>query len=122
MDFWRRPECEGAGTMNLLERIWELLGLVFSSLLRGFERAMTSVFGSQNARYIKRLQGQVDAINSLEPKYQAMSDEELREQTDKFRQRLERRGKRWMTCWWRPLPSVARRAAAIWTCAISMCR
>ena len=74
--------------MNLLERIWEFLGLFFSSLLRGFERAITSVFGSQNARYIKRLQGKVDAINSLEPKYEAMSDEELREQTTKFRQRL----------------------------------
>jgi len=74
--------------MDLLERIWELLGLIFGGLLRGFERAVTSVFGSSNARYVKRMQSRVDAINSLEPKYQAMSDAELRSQTDRFRQRL----------------------------------
>ncbi len=74
--------------MNVLERIWELMGLFFTWVLRGFERGITSVFGSQNARYIKRLQGKVDAINSLEPKYEAMSDEELRQQTEKFRARL----------------------------------
>jgi preprotein translocase subunit SecA len=74
--------------MNLLERIWEFLGLFFGGLLRGFERGMTSLFGSSNARYIKKLQGKVDAINALEPRYQAMSDEELKQQTVRFRERL----------------------------------
>jgi preprotein translocase subunit SecA len=74
--------------MNVVERIWEFLGLFFGGILRGFERALTSVFGSSNARYIKKLQGRVDAINSLESKYQAMSDEQLREQTTIFRRRL----------------------------------
>jgi preprotein translocase subunit SecA len=74
--------------MELLERIWELLSLFFGGLMRGFERAITSLFGSSNARYIKRLQPKVEAINALESKYQAMSDEELEEQTAKFRQRL----------------------------------
>ena len=49
----------------------------------------TSVFGSSNARYVKRLQAKVDAIGSLESKYQVMSDDELKEQTQKFRERLE---------------------------------
>ena len=75
--------------MEILERIWEYLGLFFGGLLRGFERSLTATLGSSNARYIKRLQAKVEAINSLEAKYEAMSDEELREQTAKFRNRLE---------------------------------
>ena len=75
--------------MNQLERIWELLSLFFGSLLRLFERGVTSLFGSSNARYVKRLQNKVDAINGLEPKFTAMSDDELKEQTQRFRERLE---------------------------------
>ena len=74
--------------MQVLERIWELVGLFFGGLTRAFERSLTSWFGSSNARYIKRLQPKVDAINALEPKYQAMSDEDLRNQTTEFRKRL----------------------------------
>ncbi len=74
--------------MEILERIWEAVSLFFSGIMRGFERALTSVFGSSNARYIKRLQPRVDAINALESKYEAMSEEELRHQTELFRQRL----------------------------------
>jgi len=74
--------------MEHLARIWELIGLFFGGILRGFERAVTSVFGSSNTRYIKRLQARVDAINALEPKCEAMTDAELKEQTTKFRQRL----------------------------------
>ncbi|MBP90043.1 MAG: preprotein translocase subunit SecA [Planctomycetaceae bacterium] len=75
--------------MEILERIWEYLGLFFGGLLRGFERSLTSMFGSSNARYIKRLQTRVETISSLEAKYEALSDAELREQTEKFRQRLD---------------------------------
>lgn len=75
--------------MQQLERIWEVLSLFFGSLLRMFERGVTSIFGSSNARYVKRLQGRVDAINALEPKFEAMSDEELKQQTQRFRERLE---------------------------------
>ena len=74
--------------MELLERIWEYIGLFFSSLTGGIERTVTSLFGSSNARYIRKLQGRVDAINALEPKYETMSDGELRDQTAKFRDRL----------------------------------
>ncbi len=74
--------------METLERIWELIGLFFGSLTRGFERSITSIFGSSNARYVKRLQSKVDAINSLEPQYAAMTDEQLKAQTAKFRERL----------------------------------
>ena len=74
--------------MEVLERIWEILGEVMGGFARAIERSLTSLFGSSNARYVKRLQPKVAAISALEPKYQAMSDAELREQTALFRQRL----------------------------------
>ncbi len=74
--------------MDILERIWELLGTFFGGILQGFERGITQLFGSSNARYIRKLQAKVDAINSLESRFQQMSSEELKEQTVKFRQRL----------------------------------
>jgi len=67
---------------------WDILGLIFGGFARSIERGITSLFGSSNARYIKKLQPTVDAINALEPKYQAMTDAELKEQTAKFRKRL----------------------------------
>jgi preprotein translocase subunit SecA len=75
--------------MDLLERAWDGVGNIMGSLMHGFERSVTSVFGTSNARYIRKLQTRVEAINALEERYQAMSDAELREQTAKFRERLK---------------------------------
>jgi len=47
-----------------------------------------SIFGSANDRYVRGLGKYVDAVNGLEPNMQALSDDELRGQTDVFRQRL----------------------------------
>ncbi|HEY2893501.1 MAG TPA: preprotein translocase subunit SecA, partial [Pirellulales bacterium] len=74
--------------MEVLERIWEIIGGFFTALGSGLERGITSLFGSSNARFIKKLQPQVDAINALEPKFEALSEEELRGQTALFRKRL----------------------------------
>ena len=74
--------------MDGLERTWELVSDFFGGITRVVERSVTSIFGSANARYLKKLQPQVDAINALESRFQAMSDTELREQTAKFRRRL----------------------------------
>ncbi|MFO1063912.1 MAG: SEC-C metal-binding domain-containing protein [Pirellulales bacterium] len=74
--------------MEVLEKIWEGTGLFFSSILQGVERGLTGVFGSQNARQIKRFEHKVRQINALEEKYAALSEEELRKQTEVFRQRL----------------------------------
>jgi preprotein translocase subunit SecA len=74
--------------MELLESIWEVIAGFFTALGTGFERAITSLFGSSNARYIKKLQPKVEAINALEPKFQAMTDDELRGLTVVFRKRL----------------------------------
>ena len=54
-------------------------------MLGGFAKA---VFGSSNDRYVKSLQKTVDRIAGFEPALVAMSDEELRGQTVKFRQML----------------------------------
>ncbi|MCK0128574.1 preprotein translocase subunit SecA [Erythrobacter sp. F6033] len=54
-----------------------------------FETLMKSVFGSSNDRYIKSVGKIVNEINALEPQLQALSDDELRGQTDKFRGLLD---------------------------------
>ena len=75
--------------MELLEQAWEGVGNFFGGLMHGFERMVTAVFGSSNARYVRRLQARVGEINELESRYQGMSDEELRQQTKKFKERLK---------------------------------
>ncbi len=77
--------------MEILERIWELVSGFFSALAMAIERAITSLFGSSNARFIKKLQAKVDAINALEPKFQALTDDELKQITVEFRRRLAQR-------------------------------
>ena len=37
------------------------------------------VFGTEGERFLKKLRPQVDKINSLEPEYQKLSDDELRD-------------------------------------------
>jgi preprotein translocase subunit SecA len=73
---------------EVLSRIGEVTSLVFGGLGRKIERVVTTVFGSANARFHKKLQPTIEAINALEPKYQQLTDEELREMTVKFRKRL----------------------------------
>ncbi len=74
--------------MELLERIWDFITHFFGSLVGGFEKSITNLFGSSNARTVKKMQSRVDAINSLEPKYEKLTDGQLREETTKFRDRL----------------------------------
>lgn len=75
--------------MELLERLWDIATDTFVVIGQTIDRTLTSLFGSANARYLRKLQPKVQAINDLEPRYQKMTDAELREQTDKFRKRLE---------------------------------
>ena len=79
----------GLFCMETLERTFEIVSETFGAIAQGMERGITSLFGSSNARYIRRLMPRVQAINAREPQYQQMTDAELREQTDKFRKRLE---------------------------------
>jgi preprotein translocase subunit SecA len=74
--------------MQQLERLWDGFSNVAAGAGSRLERFITGLFGSSNARYLRRLEPRIEAINSLEPKYQAMSEAELRGQTAEFRRRL----------------------------------
>jgi preprotein translocase subunit SecA len=50
---------------------------------------LTKIFGSKNERELKRIQPLVEEINLFEPEIQALSDDQLRAQTEKFKGRLE---------------------------------
>jgi preprotein translocase subunit SecA len=53
-----------------------------------FAALAKSIFGSANDRYVRSLGKYVDAVNGFEPTISAMTDEELRGQTEIFRRRL----------------------------------
>ncbi|MDT7525950.1 MULTISPECIES: preprotein translocase subunit SecA [Idiomarinaceae] len=46
------------------------------------------VFGSRNDRILKGLQKNVQKINAIEPEFEALSDEELKQKTAEFKQRI----------------------------------
>lgn len=54
----------------------------------GFSAIARRLFGSSNDRYVKSLRPLVARINGLERNMEALSDDELRAQTDKFKARL----------------------------------
>ena len=47
------------------------------------------VVGTKNEREIKRIRPLVERVNSLEPEYQKLTDDELRAKTDQFKSRIE---------------------------------
>jgi len=47
------------------------------------------IFGTENDRTLKKLRPLVEKINGLEPKFEAMTDDALRAQTQTFRERLK---------------------------------
>ena len=53
-----------------------------------FSKILTKVFGSRNDRILKKLNKNVEQINELEGELEALSDEQLKEKTSEFRQRL----------------------------------
>ena len=53
-------------------------------------RVLKSVFGSRNDRLLKQYRATVQSINKLEANIAKLSDEELRQKTDSFRQRFAR--------------------------------
>jgi len=54
-----------------------------------FNQIMKSVFGSSNDRYVKSLGKIVNEINALEERIKSMSDDELKGQTTRLRERLD---------------------------------
>ncbi len=50
---------------------------------------LSKIFGTTNSRMLKTLSAHIPRINELEPKYSAMSDDELKSQTALFKERLK---------------------------------
>ena len=50
-------------------------------------KVVKGIFGSKNERELKRMAPVVEAINRLEPQFQALSDTQLRAKTDEFKER-----------------------------------
>ena len=74
--------------MEILENLLDGVSNVAAGASSRLQRLLIGLFGSSNARMLRKLEPKVEAINSLEPKYRAMSDAELRGQTAEFRRRL----------------------------------
>ena len=86
-------------TMEFLDR----LGNFFTGLMAAVERVITRLFGSSNERRIRSIgyrrdkdgnativpDSTLDEINKLEPKYEQLSDEELKQTASILRKRLE---------------------------------
>ena len=53
-----------------------------------FKKLLTTVGGNPTERDLKQYELVADEISALEPEYQALSDSELRAQTDTFREHL----------------------------------
>ncbi|WP_444997643.1 preprotein translocase subunit SecA [Aliikangiella sp. IMCC44359] len=53
-----------------------------------FGNILTKIFGSRNQRVVKQFSKRTAAINALEESVQKLTDEELAQSTDKFRERL----------------------------------
>ncbi|MBV35527.1 MAG: preprotein translocase subunit SecA [Rickettsiales bacterium] len=51
---------------------------------------LSKIFGSRNQRIIKRFSKVVEQINQLEPEFEALSDEEVKNKTSEFKSRLEK--------------------------------
>ncbi len=53
-----------------------------------FATILKRIFGSQNERELKSMASLVDQINSLEPEFKAMTDDQLKAKTSEFKARL----------------------------------
>ena len=62
--------------------------MVNRPFLKNTMSLITSVFGTYSDRQIKRIMPQLKKVNALADKYKALSDAEMREQTDIFKKRL----------------------------------
>src|SRR5829696_8350233 len=56
----------------------------------GFDKFLTKLFGSSNQRFLKSILPLVEKINSLEPSVKALSDDDLRARTARFKEQVQR--------------------------------
>ena len=61
---------------------------IFRSLFMSISNLVSSIFGTASERKIKTYHANVIAINELEPELEALSDEQLKARTQKFKEQL----------------------------------
>ncbi|MEW6210382.1 MAG: preprotein translocase subunit SecA [Acidobacteriota bacterium] len=60
-------------------------------MIHAFNKIAAKIFGTANERLLKQLWPIVDQINELEPEMKRLSDDDLRERTEKFRAHVRQR-------------------------------
>ena len=53
------------------------------------KKIVSKIFGSRNSRLLKKMGAAVEQVNALEPTLEPLTDQELRDKTDQFRQRYQ---------------------------------
>jgi preprotein translocase subunit SecA len=53
-----------------------------------FASVLKTIFGTANDRLVKKMRKEVERVNAFEPEIKKLSDDELRQQTTKFKARL----------------------------------
>ena len=53
------------------------------------QNIVKKIFGTSDEREIKSLRKNVDKINALEPEFQALSEEQLKNKTKEFKERIK---------------------------------
>ena len=75
--------------MEFIEKLWEGTTNAVNGVLTGVDRGLTVLFGSANSRQLKRYGELARRVGELEARMIALSDGELKEQTQALRQRLK---------------------------------
>ncbi len=86
----------------------------------GLGKITKKVFGTPNDRKIKATRPIVEKINALEPEFEKLTDEGLKEKTEELAKRAMA-GESLDDLLPKPLPTAARRPSGRWVCAPLMC-
>lgn len=80
----------------------------------------SKVVGTHSEREVKRVLPIVDKIEKLEPDYEKLSDEQLKDKTREFKTGCQK-GNPWMTFFRRHMPLSERHPSGLLACAITGC-
>lgn len=79
------------------------------------------IFGTPNDRKVKSVRSLVARINDLEPEFQALSDEGIKQKTAEFQRRVQEGGESLDDLLPKPSPTAVRARVARSACGPSTC-
>ena len=82
---------------------------------------LEKILRTGDKRVLRQLEAYTKAVNSLEDSFASMTDEELRAETDKFRERV-RTASPSIFCCRRPSRWFVKRPSVPWASVTTMCR